>query len=98
MRKHSKYINFFFCCPGFMSSKITSPDDEITSLLLPNGGGVWQCAACSKQGNKGDIKRHIEAKHMLNTEINCQICGKSTKTRDSLRKHMKNHHDGVIWH
>jgi len=83
---------------GFMSSKIESPDDEITSLLLPNGGGVWQCAVCNKQGNKGDIKRHIEAKHMLNTEINCQICGKSTKTRDSLRKHMKNHHDGMIWH
>jgi len=82
---------------GFLSTLNAGLDAEIASMLVSNGGGVWQCGECGKQGNKGDVKRHIEAKHMLNTKITCPLCGKSTKTRDSLRKHMKSDHDGIFW-
>ena len=87
-------INCYDTYTGFL----TDLDAEIASLLVSIGGGVWQCAECGKQGNKGDLKRHIEAKHMLNTKIECQVCGKCAKTRDSLRKHMKAEHSGIVWH
>jgi len=46
---------------------------------------------------QGDLKKHIEAKHMTNTKIDCPICKKSAKTRDSLRKHMKTNHNSGPW-
>ena len=80
-----------------MASLNAGLDAEIDSFLVSHGGGVWQCVECGGQGKKGDMKRHVEAKHMLDPKINCPLCGKSAKTRDSLRKHVKADHDG-IWH
>ena len=80
---------------GFLATLNAGLDAEIESFLVSSGGGLWQCGECGKQGSKADVKRHIEAKHMLNTKINCPFCGKSSKTRDSLRKHLKKDHDGI---
>ena len=64
---------------------------------MEGGGGtgagpLWGCL-----GITGDMRRHVEAKHIL-TQIQCSYCGKPVKTRDSLRKHMKADHSvDAIW-
>ena len=35
-------------------------ETEISSYLLSQGGGIWQCSVCGLGGKKGDIKRHVE--------------------------------------
>ena len=82
---------------GTLGSTFSTLDAEIMSLLVSTGCGVWQCSECGKLGKKGDLKKHIEAKHMTNTKIDCPICKKSEKTRDSLRKHMKTNHNSGPW-
>ena len=53
----------------------------------------WHCNLCGQQClNKLDMSRHIESKHVNLPELNCDICGKSSKTRNALRMHMKNYH------
>jgi hypothetical protein len=34
----------------------------------------------------------LEAKHLENTRVSCDICGRFFKTRDVLRKHKKADH------
>jgi len=38
----------------------------------------------------------MEAKHVTLPELVCQFCSKSSKTRHSLRVHMKQKHDIVM--
>ena len=54
---------------------------------------LWHCSLCSHQClHKLDMSRHIESKHVNLPELNCDVCGKASKTRNSLRMHMKNYH------
>jgi len=46
------------------------------------------CKLCGKQGTDSDIKIHIEANHHT-----CNICGKTSKSRDGLRKHLSIYHN-----
>ena len=54
---------------------------------------AWYCCLCGQMcSNKLDVSRHIESKHVILPVINCNICGKPSKTRNSLRMHMKTYH------
>jgi len=53
----------------------------------------WCCLICGKIASfRIDIARHIEAKHVSLPELVCDICGTSSKTRDSLRRHVTKFH------
>ena len=60
--------------------------------MIVGADGTVQCSECGMVGKKRDVRRHIEAKHFLNTEQICKLCSKVVKTRDSLRKHMEKEH------
>ena len=45
------------------------------------------CKICGKQGTDSDIRRHIKTNHHA-----CNICGKTSKSRDGLRRHMSIYH------
>jgi len=55
--------------------------------MVPEGKGLWCCLSCGLVRPKKDLRRHIEAKHLENTEVGCDLCMKKFKTRDVLRKH-----------
>lgn len=58
--------------------------------------GRWLCNLCGASFvNKLDVKRHIEAKHVVLPPQFCSICFKAIKTSHSLRMHMKNVHNIV---
>ena len=61
--------------------------DDVNSYLVYGEKG-WQCAVCGFTGMKGNIKQHIEARHMENTNVSCEICGRAYKTKNSLQNHM----------
>ena len=54
----------------------------------------WKCTLCDQTSlYKTDVVRHIEAKHVTLPELVCNVCGKTSKTRDSLRKHLSRNHN-----
>jgi uncharacterized C2H2 Zn-finger protein len=57
------------------------------SQMVNQGGGLWRCVPCGIMKRKTDMRRHIEANHLENTDVHCDKCGKNFKTRDSMRKH-----------
>ena len=49
------------------------------------------CKVCGKEGQWVTIRDHIEAHHITGVSHNCALCGKSFKSRNSLRLHSKSH-------
>ena len=45
-------------------------------MMVPLGGGRWQCSQCGYQAAKStNVRNHIEAKHVASEGYNCRICG-----------------------
>ena len=54
------------------------------------------CKVCRKEGHPTDIMRHIEAYHLEGIAISCNFCGKTLRSRHTLRHHIKVHHTQQI--
>ena len=54
-------------------------------------GREWMCKVCGKKGMLGNIKSHIESKHITGVSHNCSICGKASKSRKALGIHKAKH-------
>ena len=50
------------------------------------------CKVCGKQGQKIDIKRHIEANHLEGVSIPCKQCAQTFRSRNALRCHVSSRH------
>ena len=50
------------------------------------------CTICGKEGQQTAIVNHIEANHMTNISIPCNVCGKKHSTRAALFQHKQKHH------
>ena len=50
------------------------------------------CKVCGKEGQMINILGHIEANHINGISIPCNVCGKSKKSRNSLRMHNQKYH------
>ena len=71
---------------------------EFLSLNVSKCENGWICYLCSTTANqKQDIERHIEAKHCILPRLSCNICGKSSKNRQTLTKHMSYAHNKRYW-
>jgi len=57
---------------------------------------VWKCLDCGKEHKlKGDTSRHVEAYHIDHPGLECKMCGRIYKTRESLRGHMNQAHKSI---
>ena len=75
-----------------VASSLEELDRQISTLMRKcqneEGYSVWQCDVCGQRiQRKNDIKRHIEAKHLIFPGVTCNLCERVYKTRNSLRKH-----------
>ena len=46
-----------------------------------------RCKVCGKEGKGGNIKDHIEANHIEGIVLPCNLCEKTFRSRNALRKH-----------
>jgi len=80
---------------SFKGQKITTSDLEniiSENCVKDELSNRWTCAFCGQFGGRLDISRHIEAKHVTLPNLKCDLCGKLSKTRDSLQRHMNKYH------
>ena len=50
------------------------------------------CKVCGKEGTLQNTVDHIEANHITGVSHTCNICGKSSRSRQGLRHHKSKHH------
>ena len=77
-------------------------EEQIKSMMIMTENEVtvgkykqkaYACILCGKEGHSTNIKAHIEAKHIESSIAHsCDICGKISKSRFSLRKHKIKQH------
>ena len=69
--------------------------DEYLNSLVGFFEGEYICNVCHKKfkQDKRNARVHIEAKHLQNYQVSCNLCGFVSKSRDSLRKHVKSYHN-----
>ncbi len=83
----------------FTGDKVQLSFEELEDFANVNIGkdpqsGRWSCGICGASFvNKLDVKRHIEAKHVVLPPQYCNLCNKAAKTSHSMRMHMKNAHN-----
>jgi len=55
---------------------------------------MWQCTECGKTSRYiTNLKDHVEANHLEGLTYSCPVCQKISKSRQSLRAHMKTMHN-----
>ena len=64
-----------------------------TERKMPNGKPIYNCAVCGKEGEKGNVRQHIEANHIEGRSVACNFCEKTFRSRYSLSHHNQRHHE-----
>ena len=70
--------------------------EKVKSMMLvsenenPGGkpGKARICKVCGKEGKQGNIIDHIESNHITGIALSCNICGKTSPTRNALAQHI----------
>ena len=64
--------------------------------MIEKRDGEWQCKVCpQKSAAKQNLLNHAET-HVVGVSHICQICGKTSSTRRTLKMHMSNNHSLVF--
>ena len=76
-------------------------DDQIKSMMEHTGNSIRVgkrmqktliCKVCGKEGQLGDIMKHIESNHITGVTHTCDICSKTARSRDALYQHKRKAH------
>ena len=74
-------------------------DEQIKSMMdfsdlkpRKGQGRARICKICGKEGEIQNIKSHIEANHITGIEHPCELCGKTSRSRQGLRMHKATQH------
>ena len=66
---------------------------EKTSSATPDGKRrLYVCKICGKEGQSINVQQHIEAKHLEGAALPCNICGTTSRSRETLRAHKTRFH------
>ena len=85
------------------SSDVQQLDEQVKSMMgvsenrLKVGNQIKIariCKVCGKEGSRANIMTHIESNHMDTSDAShpCDICGKSSRSRNALRVHKAKDH------
>ena len=78
---------------------ISDLDEQIKSMITktnisagPGKGLLATCNVCGKQKPLKQMPQHIEANHITGVSHSCDICGKTSRSRNALRVHKQLYH------
>ena len=78
-----------------VSKDYTELDEQIMSMMLKREE-IWSCKVCGKTDDKlnkkQNIQQHVESVHMEGGSHSCNRCGKTLRSRPSLRMHISRNH------
>ena len=57
-----------------------------------NNGKLYTCKVCGKEGQSGDVQKHIEANHLEGISIPCDMCEKTARSRRELTENKHRDH------
>jgi len=76
------------------------PYDSVINSMIEKQGEVWSCTKCGKTAvdarAKFNLKRHIEV-HIEGVAYNCEICGKSSGSKNGLAQHKAKYHRSAVF-
>ena len=91
---HNLGENGTLAIPGNNSRDFEELDNEVNSMMeksqnqSANGHQFADiCKVCGKEGKGSNIKKHIEANHLEGIIVPCNLCEKTFRYRNGLRKH-----------
>ena len=74
------------CNPSYVAA-------YIESMISRLEGGLYQCSECGYQSRHShDVRRHIEAKHIMSTGYYCPKCPEILKNKIALKNHLARAH------
>ena len=79
-----------------LEEQIKSMMDSTENFMTRKNGRrmrTYICKVCGKEGEERDVSRHIEANHISNLSHSCDICGKTSRSRNGLRQHIATVHN-----
>ena len=78
-----------------VSAAISDLGEETEEKMVRTSDGLWVCRLCGKKDRyRHNMKDHIETHESEGNKYCCYTCGKSYKTRSSLRFHKYKFHIG----
>ena len=84
-----------------VSVELHQLDDQIKSMMEHSGKSIIMgkqnrevliCKVCGKEGQLGNITNHIEANHITGVIHTCDICNKTSRSRNALSQHKYTEH------
>ena len=79
--------------PTYLSGDLEELEERVKSMMeksqnkLPDGRKADVCKVCGKEDKTTNIKDHIEANHLEGIAIPCNLCNKTFRSRNGLRRH-----------
>ena len=80
--------------PTYFSGDLEELEERVKSMMgksqnnLPSGRQKADvCKVCGKEDKSNNIKDHIEANHIEGIVIPCNLCNKTFRSRNALRRH-----------
>ena len=74
-----------------LDAKVTTMMEKTPRKNI-HGQLLFRCAMCGYEAKNGDMKKHIEAKHLEGVSIPCNICHHIARSRRGLQTHRSKHH------
>ena len=85
--------------PSNFSGDLEELEERVKSMMEKSehkyANGIQladRCKVCGKEGMGRNIKDHIEANHLEGIIIPCNLCDKTFRSRNGIRKHKKQQH------
>lgn len=76
------------------------PDDCVINSMIEKHGEMWVCKQCGKTAHdaraKANLRRHIEV-HIDGVAYTCDICGKSSGSKNGLNQHKAKYHRNMMF-
>ena len=68
-------------------------NEKIDEMITwDTSSGLYMCNFCSKTGKIGHMREHVEIHHVDGLQFPCKFCGKSYRSRATVRAHVSRDH------